>query len=595
MGRRAPMISLTGIGVSDGIAIGRAVVLAKSGIEVFRIPLEGEQVAGEIERLRSACAETRAEIARNRSGVGKLYGEELAAIFEAHLLLLSDRAFVGAIEDRIAADRVNAEWAVHEAARELERRFAALDDAYLRERGQDLEDVTRQLLRSLQGIAHHEVTEVEGEVVLVADDIVPSEAIRLGRANVVGFVIESGGRTSHTSIIARSLGIPAVAGIEGVTGLVTDQDPIVVDGGEGKVLLHPTPELLERFGAQRRRDRERDLRREAGAAEAARTADGVEIQLMANIDLPEELPAMLRSGARGIGLYRSEFLYMETDPRLPSEEDHFRIYSRLLAAAGPHPAVIRTYDLGGRKLAREMMESEEENPVLGLRGIRLTLARPQIFRLQLRGLLRAATAGNLWIMAPIVSRVEEVRALRAALQRAAEELAAEGIEHSTGYRLGIMVEVPAAALVADLLAREVDFFAIGTNDLIQYALAVDRNNPQVADLYQPFHPAILRMLRFVVESGRRAEIPVSLCGEAAADERLLPLLVGLGLRRLSVHPRAIPKLRQAVALLDAAALDRIAAAGCELASAEEVESFLRRELEALDAVRGETGRRWSSR
>ncbi len=580
MGRRAPMISLEGIGVSEGIAIGRAVVLAKSGIELFRIPIEEDAVAGEVERFRGACAETKSEIARNQTGVGQLYGEELAAIFEAHALLLSDRAFVGAIERRIVDDRVNAEWAVHEAALELKRRFAAIDDAYLRERGLDLEDVTRQLLRNLQGISHHEVTEVEGDVVLVADDIVPSEAIRLGRANVVGFVIESGGRTSHTSIIARSLGIPAVVAIEGVIGMVTDEDPIVVDGGEGTVLLHPTTEILERYAGMRRRDRERDLRREAGPSDVARTGDGVEIELMANIDLPEELPGMTKSGARGIGLYRSEFLYMETDPNLPTEDDHFRIYTRLLAASAPHPAVIRTYDLGGRKLAREMMESEEENPVLGLRGIRLTLARPQIFRLQLRGLLRAATAGNLWIMAPIVSRIEEVRELRAALQRAAEELDSEGIEHSTDYRLGIMVEVPAAVMIADLLAREVDFFAIGTNDLIQYSLAVDRNNRQVADLYQPFHPAILRMLRFVAESGRRAGIPVSICGEAAADEQMLPLLVGLGLRRLSVHPRSIPRLRQALVRLDAVTLERIATASCELASGDEVESFVRRELES---------------
>jgi phosphotransferase system enzyme I (PtsI) len=580
MPRREPMIALEGVGVSEGIAIGRAVVLAKSPIELFRIPIEKDDVEGELERFRGACEEARQEIGRNRVGVGKLYGEELAAIFEAHWLLLADKAFLGAIEKRIESDRVNAEWAVHEAALELKRKFAAIDDAYLRERGQDLEDVTRQVLRKLQGISHHEVTEVEGEVVLVADDIVPSEAIRLGRANVVGFVIESGGRTSHTSIIARSLGVPTVAAIEGVTGMVTDEDPIVVDGTAGTVLLHPTAEVIERYRGLRLRDRERDQRRPVGPSDPARTLDGVEIELLANIDLPEELDAMTRSGARGIGLYRSEFLYMETDPRLPTEEDHFQIYSRLLAAAAPHPAVIRTYDLGGRKLAREMMESEEENPVLGLRGIRLTLARPQIFRLQLRGLLRAAAAGNLWIMAPIVSRVEEVRELRAALQNAAEELAAEGVEHSTDCRLGIMVEVPAAAMIADLLAREVDFFAIGTNDLIQYSLAVDRNNPQVGHLYQPSHPAILRMLRFVAESGRKAEIPVSLCGEAAGDERLLPLLIGLGLRRLSVHPRSIPRLRLAVSKLEAAALERIAIASCDLASADEVESFVRRELDA---------------
>ena len=573
---RARMKRLAGMGVSEGVAIGRAVVAAKRDVEVFRIPIPEEGIDREIVRFRSACEETKRGIQRTRSNVGKLFGQELAAIFDAHQLLLADRTYIDDIERRIQRDRINVEWAVHESTVALAKRFAKIDDEYLRERGQDLEDVSRQLLRTLQGIAHHEISEVHGEVILVADDLVPSEAIRLGRANVVGFVVESGGRTSHTSIIARSLGIPTVSGVVGVTGMVTDEDPIVVDGGRGVVVLHPTEQVLEEYRSERsaadRRARRPSVER---SDRPALTRDGVELELMANIDLPEELSQYERSGARGIGLYRSEFLYMETDPHLPTEEDHHRIYRRLIDAAHPFPANIRTYDLGGRKLAREMMETSEENPVLGLRGIRLTLARPQIFRVQLRALLRAGAGRQPWIMAPLVSRVEEVRRLRATLDEVAAELDREGVERAATYRLGIMIEVPAAALIADMLAREVDFFAIGTNDLIQYALAVDRNNREVADLYQPLHPAILRMLRSVVEGGRAAGIPVSLCGEMAADERYLALLLGLGLRRLSVHPRSVPVLRRLAAEVDVTKIEAIAGECCELPSAQEVEERLR--------------------
>ncbi len=386
-------------------------VVANRAVEIFRIPLREDEVEREVERFRAARQEVRQQIDLTRRGAGRLFGEELSAIFEAHTLLLEDRTFVAAIEKRIAQDKVNAEWAVHETSTDLARRFSSVHDDYLRERGEDLEDVVRQLLRTLQGIAHHEVSEVEGDVILVADDLVPSEAIRLGRGNVVGFAIEAGGRTSHTSIIARSLGIPAVAVLPEITDLVTDEDPIIVDGRSGTVILHPTPEVLAQYRTDKAELQLAVDRVLAEPIESAVSLDGVAIDLLANIDLPEELAELQRCGAQGIGLYRSEFLYMETDPRVPSEEDHYRIYRQLVEAAAPHPATIRTYDLGGRKLAREMMESDEENPVLGLRGIRLTLARPKIFRTQLRGLLRAGAHGDLWLMAPMVSRIEEVRLL----------------------------------------------------------------------------------------------------------------------------------------------------------------------------------------
>jgi len=585
---REPMKTLEGFGVSEGIAIGRAVVVAKHAVEIFRIPIPEEGAEGEVARLRKACVDVHAQIERTRGSAGRLFGQELAAIFEAHSLLLQDPTFLGAIERRIVADRVNAEWAVHETALDLARRFSAIDDEYLRERGQDLEDVARQLLRALQGIAVHEVSEVSGDVILVADDLVPSEAIRLGRANVVGFAIEAGGRTSHTSIIARSLGIPAVTALPEITDLVTDEDPLIVDGRSGTVILHPTAEVLAEYIVERADLVATEAAAPHATGQLATTADGVAIELQANIDLPEEIPQISRYGARGIGLYRSEFLYMETDPHLPTEEDHVRIYRQLVEAAHPHPATIRTYDLGGRKLAREMMESEEDNPVLGLRGIRLTLARPQIFRTQLRGLLRAGTGGDLWIMAPMVSRVEEVRALRSSLEEVAAELDREGVERTRDFKLGIMIEVPAAALAADLLARECDFFSIGTNDLIQYTLAVDRNNREVAGLYQPLHPAILRMLRSTIASAREAGIPVSLCGEMASDVTCVPVLIGLGLRRFSIHPRSVPRLRELIRRMDSRQLEALAEECCRMASAEEIEALLASQSWAAGDARQET-------
>ena len=565
-----PMITLQGLPAAQGIAIGRAVVIANRALEVFRIPIEADQTEAEVRRLKSACSVTQQQIQGTRAKASHLFGQELAAIFDAHALLLSDRMFLDQVERRIVDEQVNAEWAVHETSRELAKRFSAIENPYLRERGQDLEDIGRQLLRVLQGIAHHEISDVEGDVILVADDLVPSEAIRLGRDKVVGFAIEAGGRTSHTSIIARSLGLPAVTGLEEVTDYVTNSDPVIIDGRAGLVILHPTPEVLAEY--QRLRSELTAAR--FGAAESREsppsTADGVPVELMANIDLPEELAQLGQIGARGIGLYRSEFLYMETDPNLPTEEDHLRVYLELIAAAAPFPAVVRTYDLGGRKLAREMMDSAEENPVLGLRGIRLTLARPQIFRTQIRALLRAADAGDLWIMAPMVSRIEEVEALRGFLAEASAELAREGIAHRAAVKVGIMVEVPAAAIIADSLAQVVDFMAIGTNDLIQYSLAVDRNNRSVASLYEPVHPAILRMLRFVIESADAAGIPVSLCGEMGADAQMLPLLVGLGLRRISASPSALPALRQRLAGIRASEAASLATTCCAARSGAEV-------------------------
>ena len=549
---------LRGMGVSAGVAIGRAVIVETRAQDVFRLPIEQEQVDVEVSRLREAVESAREDLGKTRTEVGEDLGGDLAAIFDAHLLMLSDVKFLGRVEERIRNQRVNAEWAVHKTAEELDQRFAQMDNAYLRERGADLADVARHLLRSLQGTPGREIAELAPGAVIVADDLTPSDAIRLGRKHVLGFAIESGGRTSHTTIIARSLNLPAVAGLTGLTKQLADDVPLIVDGEEGTVIVHPTPETIDRY-RERRFDlqcRDRDLMK-TRELEAV-TRDGVAVSLMANIDLPEEVEEATCFGAAGVGLYRSEFLYIEKSPELPSEEEHIAIYRKLIESAAPHPAVIRTYDLGGRKLAAEVMETHEENPVLGLRGIRLTLSRPDIFRTQIRALLRAGLFGDLWVMLPLVSTLDELRSFRAFAADVAAELEREGLPFQRDLRLGVMIEVPAAAVIADLLAREVDFFSIGTNDLIQYSLAVDRNNEHVASLYQPLHPAMLRMLRHVIDSARVAGIDVGLCGEMGGDIRHALLLIGMGLRRLSMSPRRIPEVKTWLRRMSAAELAELA-------------------------------------
>ena len=554
----AEMEVLRGMGVSGGVAIGRAVVIETRAQDVLRVALPEDQVDAEVARLAEAVAQAREDLERTRAQVGDDLGGDLAGIFDAHLLLLSDVKFVGRVEERIRAQKVNAEWAVHKTAEELDQRFALMDNAYLRERGADLTDVARHLLRCLQGTSHHEVSDLVSDAIVVADDLTPSDAIRLGRQHVLGFVIESGGRTSHTTIIAHSLNLPAVAGVTGITGQVVDDTPLIVDGEQGTVILDPTAEVVDRYRMRRFdlqcRDRDLMMTRELPAV----TRDGVAVSLMANIDLPEEVEEATCYGAAGVGLYRSEFLYIEKSPELPSEEEHVAIYRKLIESAAPHPAVIRTYDLGGRKLAAEVMETHEENPVLGLRGIRLTLSRPDIFRTQIRALLRAGLFGDLWVMLPLVSTLDELRSFRAFAADVAAELERDGLPFQRDLRLGVMIEVPAAAVIADLLAREVDFFSIGTNDLIQYSLAVDRNNEHVASLYQPLHPAMLRMLRHVIRSAGEAGIDVGLCGEMGGDTRHALLLIGMGLRRLSMSPRRIPEIKTWLRRMSAAELAELA-------------------------------------
>ena len=577
MGEKEEMEELQGLGVSPGVALGSAVCMETAEDGVIRIPLEAAAVEAEVRRLYEAVETTREELAVTRGKARETVGEEVASVFDAHALLLTDRALLERIEHRIREEQVNAEWAVHSSGEELGARFQEIDAPHLRERYEDLRDVTRYLLRCLQGLDHHhDISEVEGEVVIVAHDLTPSQAVRLGRGQVVGFAVETGGPTSHTAIIARALDVPLVAGLPGVVSRVAQQAPVMVDGDNGVVVLRPTPERIAAYRRTVKRRDQRDSDLAATRSLPCESLDGVEISLLANIELLEEITQARRYGAQGIGLYRSEFLYIERTPELPDEEEHLAVYRQLLEAMSPHPVVVRTLDLGGRKLAREVLHTEEDNPVLGLRGIRLTMARPEIFRTQLRGLFRASVHGPLSIMLPMVTTVAEIREFREFADGILEELRSEGTPCCDRYRLGAMVEVPSVAITADSLVREVEFVSIGTNDLIQYAMAVDRNNEHVSHLYRPLHPSILRMIRFVLDAAEEAGVEVSLCGEMGSDAAAAALLAGMGLRRISLSPRMIPVVKTRIRELNVAEMASIAEESLRCGTALEVQELIPR-------------------
>ncbi|HVS65818.1 MAG TPA: phosphoenolpyruvate--protein phosphotransferase [Thermoanaerobaculia bacterium] len=564
--------------VSDGLAIGRTAVLKRREGEILRIPVDPEAVDDEIERFRVAIATTSAEIGKTRDRVEELVGADLAGIFAAHDLILNDRLFVDEVVRRIRDELVNAEWAVHETSAGLEEQFARIETEHLRERGEDLRDVTRYLMRSLQGISHHELSEMSRDRIVVADELTPSEALRLGRRGVAGLALEAGGPNSHTTIVARALKVPLVVGLGAVSDRIGDGEVAILDARQGLLLVDPDPEVVERYRRELEDRSHRESERSASRALPARTIDDVLIGLHANIEFPEELEDALRYGAEGIGLYRSEFLYIERSPELPGEEEHFELFRQMLVTMAPRQVVVRTFDLGGKKLARQILERDEENPSLGLRGIRLTLSRSDIFRVQLRALYRASVHGRLAIMIPMVSGMQEVWLFQALCQDVMAELRREGHDFDPQVPLGAMIEIPSAALISGHLARELDFLSIGTNDLIQYTLAVDRSNDRVAGLYQPTHPAILELLSMVTQRvGDSARL--SLCGEMASNPFWTPLLIGAGIRELSMSPGAIPEVKQRIRHLDARFCRETLEAMCKnFCTSIEVDEELRRVL-----------------
>ena len=537
--------TLAGAGIAPGIAIGRALVLEGPRTPIFRLERTAEQAEQEVVRFRRAICGAWRQLRALRDRVRNEAGDSYARVFDAQILILRDRSLFGETLTLIRTERVNAEWAFHVVVDRYTQVFRQLGDESLKERGMDIEDVESRVHSILEGGRRVlDLEQLNDEAILVAPSLSPSDAAGLNRTRVIGLVIEGGGPTSHTAIIAAALGIPAVSGLPDASRRLRTGDMLALDGASGAVVRNPDERDLDEWRSRRARLAQRALDRAALRDLPAITPDGTRISLMANIELLEETLAARRFGAEGIGLYRSEFIQLHESAVPPDEEIHFRTYRELAERALPHEVVIRTLDTGSEVESNAPPGRAEPNPVLGLRAIRRSLRTREPFRLQLRGILRAAAHGKVRILLPMVSSVEEVRQARELIRDVARELEAERVPFDAEVPVGIMMEVPGAVIMADRLAREVDFFSVGTNDLIQYTLAVDRTNESVSFLYRPLHPAILRLLRRVTEASEQWGIRVSVCGEMAAEPMSAVVLTGLGFRELSMTPSAIPGVKE---------------------------------------------------
>jgi len=588
------MTRLIGIGVSPGVVAGRAVILNQRA-QVLRYRVPAARVGHELDRLEQSRTRSRQQLVDIRARVARRRGPELASLFDAQLLMLDDPMIVPRAAEIVRAERVNAEWAVQQVLQEFSAVFDEVADPYLRERKGDVADLVGRLKMNLRHGASTPrdlLRELDESSVLVADELTPSLAAQVDWSRVRGFATDAGSRTYHTAILARSLDVPAVVGLHDASRVIQPGQLVVIDGAAGEVIVDPGPDELAR--AARHADDHRPAFSGApGRSAPAATADGVRIRLDANIEFPDDLAAARYAGAEGIGLYRSEFLLARGDREMASEDEQCAIYRRMLEGMAPEPVTVRTFDVDEDQLIQRSAEppadgawgaEAERAGRQGLRGLRLSLTRPGLFQTQLRALLRAAPYGRLRILFPFVSSVEQLRAARAMVAEAAAELARRG-ETVPKVPIGVMIEIPAAAYTADLLAREVDFFTIGTNDLIQYCLAVDRADERVSRLYQPLHPAILRLIVMVRRAAVRQRIPVSLCGEMAADPALLTLLVGLGLTEFSMTPGAIGVARQVLGEVRSDELRALARRVLRLPTVDEIEHELAAALGRLSLIR----------
>ena len=575
---RSRDLKLQGVAASPGIAIGRVLRLDERGRHQFYyIGVSASQARTEVRRLRDAVQEARAQLQEIKIRLAKELGYEHSFILDAHLLMLEDSRLIDELEHDIRSRRVNAEWAVRTVTDRAIDAYKQVTDLYLRERTSDLEDVATRLLTILSGHDKFDLSKLEQDVIIVAKNIWPSTVAELDFKRVLGFATNSGGLTSHSAIIARSLGIPAVVGLHDVTRLAKTGNTIVIDGSEGCVILRPTKTVLKSYISKRKRESSHRTLPLAEISQAAETTDGVRMTLRANVELPTEIESLNLFGAEGIGLYRSEFLFLTRLPELPGEEEQYEVYQTLAKATGEAGANIRVFDLGGDKLTLDGFETEQ-NPALGLRAIRLSLKAEHVFRTQLRAILRANLHGRLRVVLPLVSTITELREAKRIIAEVKQELAETQVEHRADLPIGVMIEVPAAALMADVFARETDFLSVGTNDLIQYILAVDRANENVAHLYQPLHPAVLRSIAHLVRTAESQQVPLELCGEMAADPLQAIALIGLGIRTLSIAPASIPLVKNAIRSVELERVRELMKDAMRLTSSNEVEDLLAREL-----------------
>lgn len=546
MKKTEPVI-LRGIAASPGIGIGKVFLMKEEALSYALKRLAKTDVKREIKRFQSAVERTRTEIQTSRDRVLKVLGKSHASLIDVHLLILDDALFTRDVEKLITSDLINAEAAMVAVLDDIGRRFDQIGDEYFRQRKDDIQDVGKRVMRQLLGHHHAGLSQLTERCVVIAHDLSPSETMAMRDDLVEAFATDIGGRTSHTAILAQGLEIPAVVALKDVSAQVHSGDVVVVDGNEGLIVINPTMAMLENY--RKVREIQEDERRELEKLrdKPAQTPDGRRVVLASNIETPEEVKAALGHGAEGIGLYRTEFLYLNRSS-MPTEEEHYQNYAAVARQMLPYSIIIRTLDLGGDKLAPMGLSglSQEQNPFLGLRGIRLCLRYPDLFKTQLRAILRASVEGKIKIMYPMITSVDELRQANQLLDEVRQDLTRERIPFDPAVEVGVMIETPSAAVVADLIAREADFLSLGTNDLIQYTLAVDRVNENVAPLYNPLHLGVLRLIAAVVEAGHKANRWVGMCGEMAGDPTFTRILLGMGLDEFSVAAAAVPRIKRLI-------------------------------------------------
>jgi phosphotransferase system enzyme I (PtsI) len=575
-----PPVVLHGVGVAPGVVIARALIFQHREFPIFRVPLLRQEVKTEITRVEEAASLTQQQLREIKERTVAALGEDHGYIFDAQILMLDDPLLIGRIQELIREEKINAEWAVKLTLEELSSVFDGLQDEYIRGRQGDIFDVGARLVGNIAGAPHRTLGEMERDYILLSENVRPSDTAQLHWERMTGLAMEMGGRTYHTAIIARSLGIPCVVGVKDLMAKVDHGAPVILDGIEGVVVVNPDRSLLREYRNLRRRHRTQGSRLGHLRDLPAETKDGYRVTLQANVEFPEECTSAQESGAQGIGLFRSEWFLTRSGGTFPSEEEQYLVYRRMAEQMKPWSVVVRAFDLSADQIEREPGE-HEENPALGLRGIRLLLEHPERFREQIRAMLRARAHGNIKTMFPMISGVGEFREALDVVEEAKRELRRDGLEFGEDLPCGIMLEVPSAAATADLLALEVDFISIGTNDLIQYLLGVDRGNDRVSYLYEPLHPAVLRTLRFVIDSAHNAGIKVGMCGEMAAEPTLVALLVGFGLDELSMNAASIPTVKNIIRRMPASEAKEIANQALTLVTVKEVSTFLTEKLQEL--------------
>ncbi|WP_342414812.1 phosphoenolpyruvate--protein phosphotransferase [Paenibacillus sp. FSL R10-2782] len=565
---------IEGIGAATGVAIGKAFVLPSWEWDLPEQKMDAVDLAKEFERLYEGIRTSKSEIQFIKDEFREMVGPEESSIFDAHLAILEDPEFMNEVRGIIERQYKAAEVAVKEAIDHFVTMFDLLDDEYMKERAIDIKDVGNRLLKHLLGAPEVTLPKDTQPYILVAKELSPSQSAHLNPSYVLGIVTMNGGKTSHSAIMARAMGIPLVSGLESNLNLpVQTGDMMVVDGDLGKVYVKPEKSIIDHYMALRDEQLRRKEQLQVLASVEAVTKDGTELRLAANISSVKELEAALKHGAQGVGLFRTEFLYMDRNSA-PDEDEQYEVYRLVAEKTGSHSVVIRTLDIGGDKPLDYLQLPVEENPFLGYRAIRISLDWKELFKIQLTAILRASVAGNIKVMYPMISSVEEIRQADAILKEAMADLDARGLAYNPHIQQGIMIEVPAAAMIADLLAAETDFFSIGTNDLVQYVLAVDRMNEQIAHMYHPYHPAVLRMLRMTAEAAHQAGIDVSVCGEMAGDERSIPLWLELGIHQLSMSPQSLLRVKHRVLNTSAAEATLVAQACFGMSTGAAIEDKL---------------------